>query len=88
MNLHERFQEAVTQSRSLPNQSNENLLKIYALYKQANIGDVSGPKPGAFNLRGKAKYNAWEELRGMSQAEAMTAYVALIESLSNTADEG
>lgn len=83
MNLHDRFQDAVSRSKSLPNQPNEVLLKIYALYKQANIGDVSGPKPGAFNLRAKAKYSAWESLRGMKQSQAMTEYVELIDSLGS-----
>lgn len=82
MNVHEKFQEAVARSKSLPTQSNENLLKIYALYKQANIGDVSGPKPGAFNLKEKAKYQAWEGLKGMTQAQAMVNYAALINELS------
>lgn len=82
MNVHEKFQDAVARSKSLPPQSNENLLKIYALYKQANIGDVSGPKPGAFNLKAKAKYQAWEGLKGMTQPQAMAQYVALIDELS------
>lgn len=83
MNAHEKFLDAVKRSKSLPPQSNEVLLKIYALYKQANIGDVSGPKPGAFNLKAKAKYSAWEGLKGMSTTQAMTDYVALIDELSN-----
>jgi len=85
MSIHERFQAAVARSKTLPRQSNERLLKIYALYKQANIGDVSGPKPGAFDLRGKAKYGAWQALKGMSQTEAMTEYVALIDQLAEEA---
>lgn len=85
MSIHERFQEAVARSKTLPPQSNEQLLKIYALYKQANIGDVSGPKPGAFDLKGKAKYRAWEELKGLGQTQAMTEYVELIDRLAKEA---
>ena len=85
MSIHERFQEAVARSKTLPRQSNERLLKIYALYKQANIGDVSGPKPGTFDLKGKAKYQAWQDLKGMSQTQAMTEYAELIDELAKEA---
>ena len=81
MELEAQFQEAALKARQLPRQSNEMLLKIYALFKQASQGDVSGQKPGGFDFKGKAKYEAWSALQGKSQEQAMTEYIALIESL-------
>lgn len=61
--------------------TNEELLQLYALYKQATEGDVHGDKPIGFDFKGLAKYNAWEELKGLSQEDAQTAYIKLVEIL-------
>lgn len=83
MNLQEKFDQAVQNSKTLSQKpSNEVLLQIYALYKQATMGDVSGKKPGMFDLVGKYKYEAWEKLKGTSQESAQAQYVELIDSLS------
>jgi diazepam-binding inhibitor (GABA receptor modulating acyl-CoA-binding protein) len=82
MSLTEEFQSATQQAKSLPEQSNDVLLKIYAWYKQATAGDVSGKRPGMLNPVGKAKFDAWAEHKGKSQVDAQTAYVALIGSLA------
>ncbi len=55
--------------------SDEALLELYALYKQASNGDVSGDKPGFFDFVGTAKFDAWGKLEGMDQATAMQNYV-------------
>lgn len=55
--------------------SNELKLEMYALYKQATEGDVSGKKPGMMDLVGKAKYSAWQKIKGMSSDEAMQTYI-------------
>ena len=81
--LQERFDAAVKKSRSLPAQGNDSLLKLYALYKQATEGDVSGKKPGRLDIKGRAKYEAWEGRRGMSREQAMTQYVALVDQLGS-----
>ncbi len=81
MSLEERFQAAATQAKSLPNQSNESLLKLYALYKQGSLGDVSGPKPGGFDFKGKAKYDAWTRQKGKTQDAAKEEYISLVEAL-------
>lgn len=81
MSLDDDFEAAVTRSRSLPNQSNENLLKLYALFKQAKEGDVTGKRPGMMKLRDRAKYDAWASQKGKSQEEAKQEYVALVNSL-------
>ena len=74
-------QDAVTRSRALPPQSNAVLLRLYGLYKQATVGDVQGKRPGVFDVRGRAKYDAWAALQGMSREDAMAAYVDLVDEL-------
>lgn len=76
------FLQAVERSRTLPAQSNHNLLALYALFKQATEGDVSGEKPGRLNLKARAKYEAWEAKKGLSVAAAEAAYIALVSSLA------
>ena len=61
--------------------SNEELLTLYALYKQATEGDVSGSRPGMFDLKGRAKYDAWAGKKGTSKDAAMSQYVALVDRL-------
>lgn len=60
---------------------NETLLKLYALYKQATVGDVRGPRPGVFDMVGQAKYTAWGKVKGTSKEKAMEAYIALVKRL-------
>jgi acyl-CoA-binding protein len=79
----EEFEEAASKSKTLPTQSNTNLLKLYALYKQASMGDCRGTRPGRFNLRDRAKFDAWESLRGKSQEQARAEYVALVDELDS-----
>ncbi|MCR6642200.1 MAG: acyl-CoA-binding protein [Sporocytophaga sp.] len=83
MDIKAEFEEAVKQSRLLPAQSNENLLKLYGLFKQATEGDVNVEKPtNFFDLAGIAKYNTWSDLKGMSIEEAKQKYIALVKDLS------
>jgi diazepam-binding inhibitor (GABA receptor modulating acyl-CoA-binding protein) len=80
--LKARFEQAVAESKTLPEKpDNMTLLKIYALYKQATVGDVEGKRPGFTDIVGRAKWDAWNELQGKSSEEAMQGYVDLIESL-------
>jgi diazepam-binding inhibitor (GABA receptor modulator, acyl-CoA-binding protein) len=80
--LKTRFEQAVAQSKNLAERpDNASLLKLYALYKQASEGDVSGERPGAMDFVALAKWNARAELSGTSTADAMRSYIALVESL-------
>ncbi|PIR23462.1 MAG: acyl-CoA-binding protein [Deltaproteobacteria bacterium CG11_big_fil_rev_8_21_14_0_20_45_16] len=81
MSLDEDFNVASQKAFELPHQSNENLLKLYALYKQATEGDVRGNRPGFLDLKGRAKFDAWMKLRGMDQLEAKQDYVSLVVKL-------
>ena len=80
--LKSRFEQAVTDSKQLPDKpDNMTLLKIYALYKQASAGDVDGKRPGFTDMVGRAKWDAWNGLKGTTSEAAMQDYVDLIESL-------
>ena len=80
--LDEQFQAAVADSKNLPERpDNATLLKLYALYKQGSEGDVDGKRPGFSDMVGRAKWDAWNELKGQTQDEAKQAYVDLIEDL-------
>ena len=80
--LDEKFQQAMADSKNLPERpDNMTLLKIYALYKQASEGDVTGSRPGFSDMVGRAKWDAWNELKGQGADEAKQAYIDLIESL-------
>ena len=81
-NLTEQFEQAVADSKKLDERpDNMTLLKIYALYKQATEGDVDGKRPGFTDMVGRAKWDAWNELKGQSQDEAKQAYIDVIEDL-------
>ena len=80
--LKSQFDAAVAGSKSLPERpDNMTLLKIYALFKQATAGDVTDKRPGFTDMVGRAKWDAWNEVKGQSNDAAMQAYVDLIESL-------
>lgn len=80
--LNEQFERAVADSKNLPERpDNATLLKLYALYKQGSAGDAEGSRPGFTDMVGRAKWDAWNELKGQSKDEAQQAYVDLIEDL-------
>jgi diazepam-binding inhibitor (GABA receptor modulator, acyl-CoA-binding protein) len=82
MDLQKIFEESVVKSKQLPNQPNENLLKLYSLYKQATEGDVNIEKPtNFFDMVGIAKFNAWESLKGLSKEDAMQQYIDIVKQL-------
>ena len=80
--LKAQFETAVAESKQLPEKpDNMTLLKIYSLYKQATAGDVEGKRPGFTDMVGRAKWDAWNELKGQGRDAAMQAYAELVESL-------
>lgn len=85
MSLQDDFEAAQKAAFALTTQPPpQALLTMYALFKQATHGDVSGERPGAFNFKGRAKYDAWAERKGMSADDAMTNYIAFVSELSNS----
>ncbi|KAJ1979122.1 acyl-CoA-binding protein (ACBP)/diazepam binding inhibitor (DBI)/endozepine (EP) [Dimargaris verticillata] len=61
--------------------NNTELLQLYSLFKQGIFGDNTTAQPGMFDLSGKAKWNAWNEKKGKSKADAQAEYIALVEEL-------
>lgn len=83
MDINESFKIALEKVQTLDTRpSNENLLKLYGLYKQATDGEIKGDRPGGFDFKAIAKYDSWASLRGMTNDEAMQSYIDLVNSLS------
>ncbi|MBL0719127.1 acyl-CoA-binding protein [Piscinibacter sp. Jin2] len=77
------FEQAVAASKQLSERpDNATLLKLYALYKQATAGDAEGERPGFADFVGRAKFDAWAELKGLAPDAAMQKYIDLIEDLT------
>ena len=83
MELKEQFEKAAADSKNLTAKpDNETLLQLYSLYKQGTEGDINTEAPtNPFDFVGKAKYQAWESLKGKEKDAAMAAYVELVEKL-------
>ena len=82
MTLDEQFTDAQARVKTLPKMpANDELLELYALYKQATVGDVAGKAPGMFDLKGGAKHAAWTKNKGMTAEEAKMAYVKYVDKL-------
>lgn len=77
--LAQRFADAQTRIRQASSLSNDVLLELYGLYKQATAGDASGSRPGMLDVRGRAKHDAWAARKGMPADAAMTAYIAAVD---------
>ncbi len=83
MPLEQDFADAQERVKKLSRRpGNQDLLELYALYKQATQGDVEGKRPGILDPVGRAKYDAWASRRGTERAAAMQAYVAVVERLA------
>jgi acyl-CoA-binding protein len=85
MELKEQFEKAIADSKTLSEKpSNDTLLQLYSLYKQASEGDVNiDPPSNPFDFVAKAKYEAWAALKGKSTDEAMQSYVDLVAKLKS-----
>lgn len=81
--MQKQFEEAVANSKTLSEKpSNEALLQLYSLYKQATVGDVNTEPPSnPFDFVNKAKHDAWTSLKGMPGETAMQGYIDLVNKL-------
>ena len=78
-----KFESAVERSKQLTKRpTNEELLQLYSLYKQATEGDATGDRPGGFDFKAIAKYDAWAAVKGKSKEDAMKEYVSLVDRLA------
>jgi acyl-CoA-binding protein len=83
MDLSAKFEDAQVRVKQLSKApSTDDLLELYAFYKQATSGDVSGSRPGMLDMKGRAKYDAWAKKKGITKDDAMTKYVALVDRLT------
>jgi diazepam-binding inhibitor (GABA receptor modulator, acyl-CoA-binding protein) len=82
MELQQQFGTAVARSKELTQRpSNTELLDLYALFKQSSEGDVTGDRPGGFDFKAIAKFDAWANLKGKTKEQAMQEYIALMDKL-------
>ncbi|KAJ8955798.1 hypothetical protein NQ318_005339 [Aromia moschata] len=89
MTTEEKFNAAVNVIRSLPKNgsyqpSNDLMLRFYGYFKQATQGPCSGHRPAFWDVVGRAKYDAWKKLGGMSREEAMAKYVDELHTIVET----
>ena len=79
------FEQAQKDVKTLSKRpSNDDFLFLYAHFKQANEGDVSGSRPGMMDMVGRAKYDAWAKLKGASKDDAMKKYADKVAALLKT----
>lgn len=79
------FEKAQADVKTLTKRpGNDDMLFLYAHFKQASAGDVQGSRPGMMDLVGRAKYDAWAKLKGTTQDAAMQKYVDKVTALLKT----
>ncbi len=80
--IKKKFDAAAKAVTKLPKRpTNDQMLELYALYKQATDGDATGSRPGMFDLTGRAKFDAWTKKKGVAANDAMKSYTALVARL-------
>ncbi|XP_034553328.1 acyl-CoA-binding domain-containing protein 7 [Notolabrus celidotus] len=75
----EKMAEDVKKVKTRP--TDQELLDLYGLYKQSVVGDINTERPGMLDLKGKAKWDAWNSQKGKSKEDAMTAYITLAKEI-------
>ncbi|XP_054007250.1 acyl-CoA-binding protein-like [Hylaeus anthracinus] len=82
MSLDERFNKAAEEVKELSSQPSDNdMLELYSLFKQATVGDCNTSRPGMLDFKGKAKWDAWDRKKGLSQDSAKEQYIQKVEEL-------
>ena len=76
-----KFVDACEEAKKISNLDNQTLGYLYGHYKQATVGDCNIPSPSIWDIKNKAKYQAWKELHGMSSELAMTNYTKKVKEL-------
>mmetsp|Transcript_8620 Transcript_8620/g.12723 ORF Transcript_8620/g.12723 Transcript_8620/m.12723 type:complete len:89 (-) Transcript_8620:46-312(-) len=81
--LNAKFDAAAAKAKNFSKKpTNEELLELYALFKQATVGDVNTDRPGMLDFTGKAKWDAWNGKKGVAQDQAKQDYIDLVEKLA------
>ncbi|XP_027724309.1 acyl-CoA-binding domain-containing protein 6 isoform X2 [Vombatus ursinus] len=80
--LAELFEKAAAHLQGLVQvASREQLLYLYARYKQVKVGNCNTPKPSFFDFEGKQKWEAWKALGDSSPSQVMQEYIAVVKKL-------
>ncbi|CAE6426649.1 unnamed protein product [Rhizoctonia solani] len=88
-----KFDKAVAIVQSLPKDgpvkpTQDDQLKTLTPYPIGTIGDVNTTRPGMLDFTGKAKWDAWNSIKGKSQEDAKKEYVeSLLEILGKSESE-
>lgn len=81
--ISEEFEAAVENSKCLAVRPDDNeLLELYANYKQAMEGDNENSEPWRINVREHRKWEAWSSLEGTHPRDAAIAYARLVDKLA------
>jgi diazepam-binding inhibitor (GABA receptor modulating acyl-CoA-binding protein) len=76
------FKDASKEVHNLQSKpSDDDLLKLYANYKQAIVGDINIDKPSFYMFKDISKWNAWYKLKGVSKVQAQVNYIKIVEEL-------
>ena len=76
------FEQAQVDIKKLTSRpSNDDMLALYATFKQATTGDASGKRPGMMDMVGRAKFDAWAKQSGKTAEDAMKAYLDKVKAL-------
>lgn len=80
--MSEAFNKAAEDVKNLKTKpGDDEMLNVYAHYKQATVGDVNTARPGMLDFKGKAKWDAWEKVKELSTADAEAKYISIVEGL-------
>ena len=72
------FEQAAERVKTLSQKPDDNeMLQLYALYKQATVGNINVERPSFWQLVAKAKWDAWNEVQGMDSESAKEKYIVL-----------
>lgn len=76
-----RAAEDVMHLKNVP--SSDEMLEVYALFKQATVGDCNTQCPSIWDVKGNSKWNAWNTKKGVSRTLAEESYISLVKRLKN-----
>uniref|UniRef100_A0A8C6WKX1 Acyl-CoA-binding domain-containing protein 6 n=1 Tax=Neogobius melanostomus TaxID=47308 RepID=A0A8C6WKX1_9GOBI len=80
--LEQEFESAADRVRDLvQTPSRDQLLYLYARFKQVKVGKCNTSKPGFFDFEGQRKWQAWKQLGDMDAKQAMQEYISLVNVL-------
>ena len=81
------FTQAAEDVKRYKQCTNDEQLELYGWYKQATIGDCTTERPGMFDLKGKAKWDAWKSREGSGKGTAMDEYCKVVAAIKAKYDD-